>query len=207
MVRAVPEQFRALIITMAGTGLRPSEAFGLTVDRVNFLKCTLRVDRQMATRRITEIRFGPPKTDASNRVVPAPQLVIDALATHLRDFGPGPQGLIFTNGKGQPLFIDGFYDSGWFRAALRQAGLPQTISLHDLRHFYASLLIAQGGDIKTVQARLGHASAVTTLDTYGHLFPDADDRTRDLLDAALQSLGQASSELVSKAAEKRVPAP
>jgi integrase len=207
LARTVPEQFRALIVTMAGTGLRPSEAFGLTVDRVNFLKRSLRVDRQITSRRVSEVRFGPPKTDASNRVIPVPELVLDALAAHLAAYGQGPQGLIFTNGQGQPLFIDGFYDSGWFRAALRQAGLAETTSLHDLRHFHASLLIAQGADILRVQRRLGHASAQTTLDVYGHLFPDADDRTRDLLDAALAPLGQASSGVVSETVGKRLPAP
>ena len=57
-------------------------------------------------------------------------------------------------------------------------GLPKTFSHHDLRHYFASLLIASGADIKTVQARLRHASAKTTLDTYGHLWPDTDESTR-----------------------------
>ena len=45
--------------------------------------------------------------------------------------------------------------------------------LHDLRHTYASLLIAQGAHPKYIQAQLGHASIQTTLDRYGHLMPDA----------------------------------
>jgi len=49
---------------------------------------------------------------------------------------------------------------------------------HDLRHYFASLLIASGLDVKVVQARLRHASAKTTLDTYGHLWPDRDDTSR-----------------------------
>jgi integrase len=53
-----------------------------------------------------------------------------------------------------------------------------TFSFHDLRHYLASLLIASGADVKVVQARLRHASAKTTLDTYGHLWPDADESTR-----------------------------
>jgi Phage integrase family len=57
-------------------------------------------------------------------------------------------------------------------------GLPEGFSFHDLRHYLASLLIASGADIKTVQARMRHASARTTLDTYGHLWPDADESTR-----------------------------
>jgi integrase len=60
-------------------------------------------------------------------------------------------------------------------------GLPATFSFHDLRHYLASLLIASGADIKTVQARMRHASATTTLDTYGHLWPDADESTRSAI--------------------------
>jgi integrase len=51
------------------------------------------------------------------------------------------------------------------------AGLPDGFRFHDLRHYLASLLIASGADVKVVQARLRHASAKTTLDTYGHLWP------------------------------------
>ena len=56
--------------------------------------------------------------------------------------------------------------------------LPEGFSLHDLRHYLASLLISSGADIKTVQARMRHASARTRLDVYGHLWPDADESTR-----------------------------
>lgn len=57
--------------------------------------------------------------------------------------------------------------------------------LHALRHHYASLLIRHSESVKTVQARLGHASAVETLDTYSHQWPDSDDRTREAIDSAL----------------------
>ena len=56
---------------------------------------------------------------------------------------------------------------------------------HDLRHYFASLLIASCADIKTVQARMRHASARTTLDTYGHLWPDADESTRTAIGAVI----------------------
>ena len=56
---------------------------------------------------------------------------------------------------------------------------------HELRHFYGSLLIARGCSVKAVQTRLGHESAMVTLDTYGHLWPDSDDETRDAVDDAL----------------------
>lgn len=76
--------------------------------------------------------------------------------------------------------------SVWTTAALtrrqpQQCASGQAITattLHDLRHFYASALIAAGGDVVTVQRALGHAKATTTLSTYAHLWPTAEDRTR-----------------------------
>ncbi|GAB3891177.1 tyrosine-type recombinase/integrase [Microbispora bryophytorum] len=63
--------------------------------------------------------------------------------------------------------------------------LPTGFRFHDLRHYLASLLISSGADVKVVQARLRHASAKTTLDTYGHLWPDSDESTRAAIDAVL----------------------
>lgn len=65
------------------------------------------------------------------------------------------------------------------------AGLPAGFRYHDLRHYLASLLIANGADVKTVQARLRHASAKATLDTYGHIWHDRDESTRAAVDAVL----------------------
>ena len=65
-------------------------------------------------------------------------------------------------------------------------GLPDDFRFHDLRHYFASLLIASGLDVKVVQARLRHASAKTTLDTYGHLWPDRDDTSRAAVAAVYQ---------------------
>jgi integrase len=64
-------------------------------------------------------------------------------------------------------------------------GLPDGFRFHDLRHYLASLLIASGADVKVVQARVRHASAKTTLETYGHLWPDADESTRAAVGAVL----------------------
>lgn len=57
-------------------------------------------------------------------------------------------------------------------------GMPKEFSFHDLRHYYASMLIADGADVKRVQAALRHASAKTTLDTYSHLWPNSDETIR-----------------------------
>ena len=66
--------------------------------------------------------------------------------------------------------------------------------MHDLRHYYASLLIRHGESVKTVQRRLGHATAAETLDTYSHLWPDSDDRTREAVDAILGDVSPACPE-------------
>lgn len=63
--------------------------------------------------------------------------------------------------------------------------VPAGASLHDLRHFYASALIAAKESVKTVQRRLGHATPAITLNTYTHLWPDAEDTTRAAIEAVL----------------------
>ena len=63
--------------------------------------------------------------------------------------------------------------------------MPEGFRLYDLRHYYASLLIASGADVKVVQTRLRHASAKTSLDTYGHLWPNSDDSTRAAITAVI----------------------
>jgi len=70
----------------------------------------------------------------------------------------------------------------WFRA-LAQFKLP-AISLHALRHTHASQLIAAGLDVLTISRRLGHASPTITLNVYGHLFANSDDRAADVVEAA-----------------------
>ena len=59
---------------------------------------------------------------------------------------------------------------------------------HDLRHFYASCLIAANLNPKVIQARLGHATMAETMDTYGHLFPDSEDLGRGAIDAMVGNL-------------------
>ena len=72
----------------------------------------------------------------------------------------------------------------YFRPALREAGLPQGLRVHDLRHTAASLAIREGSSVKVVQAMLGHRSATQTLDRYGHLYPSDLDALAESLDRA-----------------------
>ena len=73
---------------------------------------------------------------------------------------------------------------------IRTPTRPHTASA-DRSHNFASGLIAAGCDVVTVQRALGHARATTTLDTYSHLWPSAEDRTRDAAaNLMLESAGQ-----------------
>lgn len=179
MTLAVPESLRAMIVLAAGTGMRQGEIFGLTLDRVDFLRRSLRVDRQM----LDGGMFGPTKTAASVRTIPLPQAVLDALAAHLQAYPVGSSGLIFTRPSGQPWSRSAFSD--WWRKARIATAVDPDVTMHSLRHFYASLLIRHSESVKVVQSRLGHATAAETLDTYSHLWPDSEDRTRQAVDAVL----------------------
>lgn len=184
---ALPARYRALVTLAVGTGMRQGECLGLTVDRVDFLRRTATVDRQLVTVPGREPFLAPPKTSASVRAIPLPQIVLDALAAHLAAFPAGE--LVFVNEHGHPIRRSAF-GSTW-RAAVRAAGAPDGTGFHALRHFYASLLIRHGESVKVVQARLGHASAAETLDTYSHLWPDSEDRTRAAVDGTFGSAASA----------------
>lgn len=190
----VPARYRALITVAAATGLRQGEIFGLTVDRVDFLRRSLTVDRQLVSVAGAAPVFGPPKTDAGFRTVPLPQVAVEALAAHLAAFPAGRDGLLFTSATGAAPRRSNFNDT--WRATVHDVGLERA-SFHKLRHYYASRLIRHGESVKTVQARHGHASAVETLDTYSRLWPDSDDRTREAVDSVLGAISADSSRTAS----------
>lgn len=199
----LPARWRALVTLAAATGLRQGEALGLTVDRSGLAppsaRPALRVDRQLVLLNGEPPYLGPPKRRASRREVPLPRVAVEALAAHLAAFPAVSReivcrdeagrvsvetvALVFTTAAGEPVRRSAF--SRAWRPAVAAAEAPAGTTFHDLRHFYASLLIRHGESVKVVQARLGHASAAETLDVYSHLWPDSEDRTRDAVDSVL----------------------
>jgi hypothetical protein len=112
---------------------------------------------------------------------PRPNVVL-LLSEHVARW---PSETIVSGDTGEQLSLSTLNRS--FRMArARIGGLSEGFRYHDLRHYFASLLIASGADVKAVQARLRRTSAVTTLDTYGHLWPDSDEFTRAAVSAVLQ---------------------
>jgi integrase len=187
---AAPPHMTAFVWLIATAGLRPGEAAGLTVERVNFLQKTIDVDRQLLTPPKGLPHLGPTKTTASVRAVPINDLLLAELNRHMQDhrpveIGPGAT-LIFTNSEGRPL-RRGLLGGTW-RTIRHDLELPdEARGWHSLRHTYASALIHAGLSVKTVQARLGHASAVETLEVYSHLWPDSEDDTRAAIDGWLSA--------------------
>jgi len=166
--------FRAYVALCAFAGLRLGEAAGIQIGDINFLQRQLTVSRQLQ-RDGSTFAIRPPKY-GSERVVYLPDELVTMLAEHIAAFTPeGEQNRWLFTVRDEPMY-DNAITWRW-RATRQTAGLPD-VRLHDLRHFYASGLIAEGCDVVTVQRVLGHASATTTLNTYSHLWPTAEDRTR-----------------------------
>lgn len=200
--KIAPEWFAAIAVG-AGVGLRSGEVLGLTDDRVNWLGLTIRVDRQAVMLRGAPPGFGPPKTKASSRTIPIAESTSKVLAAHIEQFGLGRDGLIFHQEDGSMWRRQRFSEAvAAARDAVNKAGaeaalgkgvfVPEDMRFHDLRHFYASMLIHQGLSVVAVQRRLGHATASETLDTYSHLWPDDEELTREAVETMVGGLFERS---------------
>jgi integrase len=184
---AVEGRYRALVALAAFAGLRLGEAAGLQLGDVDFLRRHLRVERQVQRAAAGKVEIRAPKYGSERMVYLADDLVA-ILSQHVAAYrsGAGPTEWLFEATVGQPPHQN-TVGHAW-RSACRRSGITD-VTLHDLRHFYASGLIAAGCDVVTVQRALGHAKATTTLNTYAHLWPTAEDRTRAAANALMALAG------------------
>ena len=175
-------QFRPFVAMCAFAGLRLGEAAAVQLTDIDFLRRTLKVERQVQRAKRGEVDITPPKY-GSERLVHIPDGLVQMLAQHVEHIGVHSvhQWLFIGDGGLPPHQNTVGY---WWRKTAKAAGLSG-VTLHDLRHFYASGLIAAGCDVVTVQKALGHAKATTTLNTYSHLWPTAEDRTRSAAGAMM----------------------
>lgn len=195
----VPGRYRALVEADAGSGLRQGEMFGLEVPHVDFMRGAIKVQQQIQPATGHRVEICKLKNRHSYRTVPVGRVVTESLAQHLAAYparavevvdttGRKPvtrtARLIFTTERGLPLHRGEFNERIW-GPAREAAGVPET-GMHDLRHFFASLLIRGGLSVKAVAKLLGHANAAMTLNVYSHLWPDDEDRSREAVDAVLR---------------------
>lgn len=182
LLDATPRRLQALVVLAVASGLRSGEMLGLTVDRIDFLRREVRVDRQLVYVSGAAPFLGPPKTPESFRTVPLPAFALDALAAHLAAYPAGADGLVFQADKGGPILRTTL--NGRWRQSLRRAGLGEHTHLHHLRHGYASWLNAAGVPFTTVMELLGHAPQGVTWATYTHRVEGWDRQVRTALEAA-----------------------
>ncbi|WP_233354248.1 site-specific integrase [Phycicoccus elongatus] len=170
---AFPPGVQPAILMGAHAGLRLAECAALRITDVDLEAGVIHPAVQWPEKEL--------KSDKSRTAIPIPREMAQILAEAAR------------TGNGRTFLDDEWGNPGspWtIQRAMRDArdrlDLPDDFRFHDLRHYFASLLIASGLDVKVVQGRLRHASAKTTLDTYGHLWPDRDDTSRAAVAAVYQ---------------------
>jgi integrase len=179
---AVPDHLRVAVLLGAFAGLRIAEVCGPRVTDVDFIRGVVH-PKQQWTNRGGPARSVPLKTEGSSQPIPIPRDLALLLSASVQKY---PSDMMVTAGPGTDRCSVWVIEQAMRKVRGKIEGLPDTFTFHDLRHYLASLLIASGADIKTVQARMRHASATTTLDTYGHLWPDADESTRAAIGAVIR---------------------
>jgi len=165
---AMPDHLRSAVLLGAFAGLRVAEVAALRTSDVDWLRGVIHPAVQWPQESL--------KTECSRTAVPIPRELATMLSTSA--------ATVVADQLGRP--VGPWQIERAMRSAREQVdGLPEGFRFHDLRHYFASMLIASGLDIKVVQTRLRHSSARTTLDVYGHLWPDSDDTSRAAVSAAL----------------------
>lgn len=191
---AAGADYRPAILLAAFAGARIAEVGGMKIEDLDLMRGVWTPGRQYPSK--------PLKTGASEWPVPFGQTLALELAVHI--------GNTVDRRKGDWVVIDKWgsqlspvtiqREMRRLRSAHAEPrgcgkectgclvpGLPDSFSFHDFRHFFASMLIASGADIKKVQKAMRHATPMTTLRIYGHLWPDADDTIRSASDAVLSA--------------------
>lgn len=186
------------------TGLRESEALGLTWDCIDFKTGTIKVCKQLQKRREEDggtILVNSTKSNKPRTVKPAP-FVMELLSRQWKEqaeqrlkMGEIWQGwqtaaeretaLVFTTEDGK--YISQTSLRYHFKKVAKEIGVP-TCRVHDLRHTFAVLSLQNGDDIKTVQSNLGHATAAFTLDVYGHVSERMKDESAARMEAYIKAL-------------------
>ncbi len=177
LVAAKGGRFEALLHLAVATGMRQMELLGLKWTDLDWVKQTLKVERQLERSTSDQVKFALPKTNQGRRTLALGNQTMTVLRKHYerqneerKAAGVGWKefGLIFTTKVGTPLNYRNLLRD--FKLLLKAAGLPE-LRFHDLRHTAASLMLTHDIPVIVVSRRLGHAKPSITLDVYGHLIP------------------------------------
>lgn len=147
------------------TGIRRGEVLGLTWEHIHLDQEYISI-RQQLIKTSTGVLIDTPKTSTSIRDIPLPKLLVDIL----QNYTDNKTGFVFTTSKGKPVHPRSYqrtYDMLLKRAGLIIPGKKKP-RIHDLRHNFATHLLASGVDIKTCSDLLGHADVRFTANIYTH---------------------------------------
>ena len=191
LANSLTPRFRIMIWIGYYTGMRPSEILGVTWEQLDFENETILIDRQIS-RNLREVHAPQGlKTDNSERTIGFSKDLQILIREHVDTFGHGPSGLKLQTNGGKVFRYKGAIEM--FRVAARAVGLRVGEGLHQLRHTCVSVLIAEGANPKEIQEWVGHASIEETMDTYGHLFPNAKHELSGMLDGYVKKHSEKST--------------
>ena len=183
VLAAIPDRFKALLLTEIETGLRWGELVALRPRHIDFLRRTITIEGTIVEVSRKDSPTGdrmiikPYPKDDEPRTLRVSQDLLDTLAARIGSLGVGRDDLLFPSREvagGAPLSRATFNTRNW-KPAIARSGIDFPVRMHDLRHAHASWLLAGGADLKTVMERMGHAQIMTT-QKYLHTLPEADDR-------------------------------
>ena len=175
-----PMKIYTLVYVLANTGCRQGEVLGLEWNAINFTKKTQTIRQTLTRGKNRRLYLEAPKTKKSKRTIPLDEATISLLKAwrksqrqDLLQLGFNalePNQLVFSNENNE--FIELSHPRLWLHRICKRAGVPQ-LNPHALRHTFATLLISQDVNPKTVSELLGHTTVAMTLDTYAGVY-DAD---------------------------------
>ena len=162
---------RCMLYLLTTTGVRRGELVGLKWRDVDTGAAVLHVERGVAYTHKTGVVMSTPKTSSSIRDVPLMAGTVDVVEAYREQYKQEHPSTIIKDAylfhRSDDIFrpIDPNAITRRVKRFMKNNGLPD-LSPHDLRHSCATLLLAQGADVKSVQQILGHSDASTTLNFY-----------------------------------------
>jgi integrase len=203
----LPPVYQVLVWAGAVTGLRRGELLGLFWNDIDFLRCTVQVRRSLqriskallsegqfrGVERIenTGLALLGLKSKRARRTVEMPARLARLLVELRQKQIAGDSKFVFQDELGRPLDPDFVYS---VLHTAQDAAEVERFGLHGLRHLYCSLLVNSGAQVKDAQQRLGHASAMTTLDIYAHAISEDGRKFSDAVEGAFSSVSNLLAE-------------
>lgn len=188
LLRSEPVKWRCMITFDLFSGLRRGELLGLMWEDIDLDARTLTVRRTLNYLPEKGVYLDTPKSNKSRRPLHLSRTAVSLLLEqhawqqYQREvLGDAWQegGFVFTADDGRPVFPTSI--TTWFRKFIRRTGLPY-VSVHSLRHTFASLQIADGVPLVVVSRQLGHAKASTTANIYAHVIAEAEAKADQTFD-------------------------